>query len=357
MVAGLSGMLAVGLTSGAYAATGSPGSAAKAAAYQPAWRPVLSVPNGTRTGVARTVIATGKTSGWTFLSNGTTYQRTGATRWKKVASPGGTAVTVGAAGASSPSNVWVAGGSPGTGTKVYRWNGVRWSLAKSLPSGAVITGLSVLGPNDVWLFGGLGKTGEDGVFHFNGRTWTQVAASLEGGSALSDRSVWGFNTTQIAHYDGRKWTATSVAKLLPAVPRGSKASSYLTNVIALAPNNVYATGEDANPLTGPAVLLHYNGRSWSRVAASAGFISAPGNQLASDGKGGLWIAAQHPGVASNEGSNARLIHYSAAKLTIAALPTGGFAGSVSRIPGTAEALAAGVKYGTGNGDSVVFQYS
>jgi hypothetical protein len=93
------------------------------------------------------------------------------------------------------------------------------------------------------------------------------------------------------------------------------------------------------------------------VAESTGFISIPGKQLASDGKGGLWIPAQNPGVASAEGSSARLIHYSGGKLTAVALPGNAASGSVSRIPGTAEALAAGVEYGTGYGTSVVFQYS
>ena len=72
-----------------------------------------------------------------------------------------------------------------------------------LPHGGSLTALSVLGPDDVWAFGGTGSTGTDGVFHFNGRTWTEVSVTLEGGSALSNHNVWAFNGTEVEHYNGR----------------------------------------------------------------------------------------------------------------------------------------------------------
>jgi hypothetical protein len=335
---GVSGLLAAGLATAATAAS---------AASAPAWHTVLSVPNSTAFNLVDTVIATGGTSGWAFLNNGTAYERTGATAWQKVAFPGKDAAVV-AAGASSPSNVWVAAlGLAGTETKIYHWNGGKWALAKTLPNGADITALSVLGPNDVWMFGGLGKTGSDGVFHFNGHKWTEVSATLQGGSALSDSNVWAFNGTQVAHYNGRKWTTASVAKLLPP-PSATHVSSSVTDIIALAPDNVYATGEDANPQAGPGVVLHYNGRAWSRVAESSSFDSVPGKQLTSDGAGGLWIPAQI-------GTTARLFHYSAGRVTAVTLPGGATSLSVSRIPGTTEELSGGARYGTRYGDSVVLQ--
>ena len=338
MVLGASGLLAAGLASAATAAN---------AAATSTRRTVLSVPNGTGFNLVDTVVATGKTSGWAFLNNGAAYERTGTTAWKKVAFPGKNAAVV-AAGASSPSNVWAAAlGLAGTETKVYHWNGGKWALAKTLPNGADITALSVLGPDDVWIFGGLGKTGADGVFHFNGRQWTEVAATLQGGSALSDSDVWAFSGTQVAHFNGRKWTAVSVAKLLPP-PSATHVSSSVTDIVALAPDNVYATGEDANPQAGPGVVLHYNGRGWSRVAESGSFDSVPGKQLTSDGAGGLWIPAQ-------TGTTSRLFRYSAGHVTAVTLPGGATSVSVSRIPGTTDELSGGARYGTGYGDSVVLQ--
>jgi len=346
-VAGLSGVLAVGLTSGAYAATAAGTVSTKAAAHTPAWHTILSVPNGATSTEFDAVVATGQTTGWAFLNDSAVaYERTGVTSWKKVASPGGAAGAVHTAGASSPSNVWAAFQATSGGTRLYHWNGAKWSLAKTFPKGDV-TGVSVLGSSDVWVYGG--ASGSDGVFHFNGRSWTQVATHLQGGSALSDKSVWAFNSTQIAYYNGRKWTATTVTKLLP--PATEHTPSYLTGVIAIAPNNVYATGNGADtPRGGPGALLHYNGHSWSRVAESGTFETAVGKELTSDGKGGVWIAAY-----SLPGYYPGLWRYSAGKLTSVALPGGATTVSISRIPGTAEQLSAGFQSDGGN--SVVQQFS
>jgi hypothetical protein len=330
---GASGVLAAGLATTASAATA------------PTWHTVLSVPNATNDQFD-TVIATGKTSGWAFRSDGTAYERTGATTWKRVAFPGkGGAVKT--AGASSSSNVWAAYETAGE-TQLYHWNGKTWTLAKSFPNGTV-SAISALNPSDVWVFGG--ASGTAGVFHFNGRTWTEVSGTLGGGSALSDSNAWAFNGTDVEHYNGRTWTATSVASVLPAQLSGHGPSA-VTNIIALAPNNVYATGEgDQTPRGGPGVVLHYNGRTWTLVE-SGGFVG--GEALASDGKGGLWIEGQDFPARLPE-----LFHYSAGQVT--GVAPGNYApsvsASVSQIPGTSEALAAGYQAGTGDGNSVVLQYS
>jgi hypothetical protein len=337
---GASGLLAAGLAPGAYAATsaGAGGTVKEAvAANTPSWHEVLSV--GVGVGVD-TVVATGRNSGWAFLSDGTAYERTGATTWKKVAFPA-TGGAVNVAGASSPSNVWAAFKSSSGGAELYRWNGRDWAAAESFPQW--VDAISVLGPSDVWVFSA------PGVFHFNGRTWTEVSATLYGGSALSDHNVWSLNGEQVEHYNGRTWTATDLTSLLPPQLPNHPASS-LTNILALAPNDVYATGEgEQTPRGGPGVVLHYDGRTWTRVAEQGEFATIGGEALASDGEGGLWIAAQ--------GFPARLpllFHYSAGQLTAVSL--GAYANSVSRIPGTAEALA-GVSPSVSGNSGIVYQYS
>jgi len=347
MVLGASGIFAAGLT----AATLSSGAANAAVAHTPAWHPVLSIPDGATSNMVDTVVSTGTTSGWAFLHDATVaYERTGASAWKKVAFPGrGGAVNV--AAASSPSNVWAAyRSSQGNGTQLYRWNG-KWTVTKTFPGAGTVTAISVLSPNDVWVFGGIGASGQAGVFHYNGHKWTEVSSTLQGGYAVSDGNVWAFSGAQVAHFNGHKWTTTNVAKLLPPATRNVPAS--LTGIIALAPNNVYATGEGVTtPRGGPGVVLHFNGHTWSRVAESGGFESVLGKSLASDGKGGLWIAGQ-----SFPSIFPQLFHYSAGKVTAASVPVGAEINSVSRIPGTAAALAGGGQLGTSNGTSVVLQYS
>lgn len=350
VVLGASGLLAAGLASSAYAATtASAVSTAKVIAAQtPAWRTVLSVPVSSENKGFDTVIATGRTTGWAFQNEASlAYERTGAS-WKPVAFPGIDGV-VKVAGASSPSDVWAAlQSSNGNSELLDHWNGRTWTTATTFPSGGVVTAISALSPSDVWVFGG--SSGSDGVFHFNGRTWAEVSATLQGGSALSDNNVWAFNGTDMEHYNGRTWTATNVASLLPAQLSGHAASS-LANLLALAPNDVYATGEgDQTPRGGPGVVLHYNGHTWTRVAESGAFVG--GEELASDGEGGLWIAGDNFPSYLPE-----LFHYSAGQVTDAGL--GAEIVSVSQIPGTSEALALGQQLGSGGGSasSVVEQYS
>ena len=332
------GVLTAGLAAGA--------ATAASAATAPTWHTVLSVPNSAAGTQFDTVIATGRTSGWAFLSDGTAYERTGATTWKTAAFPGtGGAVRV--AAASSPSDVW-ASYSTASATQLYHWNGRTWTLVSSFP-GSSVGAISALSPSDVWVFGG----GTAGVFHFNGRTWKEVSATLSGGSALSDNNVWSASGTDVEHYNGRTWTATSVASLLPAQLAGHPASN-VSDVIALAPNNVYATGEgNQTPHGGPGVVLHYNGRTWT-LAESGGFVE--GGALASDGAGGLWIEGRNFPTYLPE-----LFHYSVGQVTAVVPGNGYFApavsASVSQIPGTSEALGAGYQTGTGDGNSVVLQYS
>lgn len=324
MVVGTGGVIAAAALSGAQAASA-------ATPHAPSWHPVLSVPGG---GVTEAVVATGKTSGWAFLLNGATYQRVSATAWKKVAFPARNGPVT--ASASSPSNVWAAFSST-AGTQLERWNGRAWTAVRNFPS--AIGNLSVLGPNDVWASGG------NGVFHFNGRSWAEVSsAPLRGVSATSDRSVWAYTGTQVAHYDGRKWTSTDLAGLFPA-NTGLHVGPVLTGIIALGRSNVFATGVGwAGVGGGPAVVLHFNGHSWSRVAAGQAVINSAVS-LASDGKGGLWFTSD------THENHQVLLHYTGGTLVSGNEPFD----AVSSIPGTAAALG-GSATGVAT-QPVVFQYS
>lgn len=279
----------------------------------------------------------GKTSGWAFPGNSTAaFERTGANSWKKVRLPGPSS-SVQAAAAFSPSSVWAA-----RGTQLDRWNGRGWAVAKSFRG--LLSGVSVLGRNDVWAFGGEASGG--GVFHFNGRSWTEVSATFQGGSAVSDRDVWAVSGQTVEHFNGRTWSATSVTGLFPP-GGGLPVSPFLLGILALGPGNVYATGVGyASVGGGSEVVLHFNGRSWSRVAAGAAVVGSR-QSVASDGKGGLWI------VVDTHQNYLRLLRYSAGSLTTVTLPPGTGPVSVSRVPGTAEALLGGFKSDAG----VVEQYS
>jgi hypothetical protein len=346
---GVTGILAAALVPTASAAT-----ASQAPAAAPSWHTVFSLPNNNE---VRTVVATGRTSGWAFMPSGTVaYERTGYTTWEKVAlpEPGG---AVNIAEATSPSDVWAADYTT-SGTYVDRWDGRSWARVKGF--WGQVTGLSVLAPDDVWVFGGLinRATGHpQGVFHFDGRGWTQVSSAFEGGYALNDRNVWTYSGTNIGHYNGRTWTEVNVAGLFPAKTPGEFTSPVLTGIVALAPDDVYATGNGPlGPHIANGVILHFDGRTWSR-AARGGFISGIGQQLATDGQGGLWLSAE------NVEGPPQLFHYAVGQVIRVLLPgsTGSLTGSysVSRIPGTTEVLSGGVISNSSNSTSraVVFQSS
>jgi hypothetical protein len=351
MVLGASGLLAAGLATTA------------SAAPAPAWNRVLSVANNPVSSPYDgsyvrfdAVVATGKSTGWAFRSDSTVaYERTGGTNWKQVAFPGGTG-TVEAAAATSPSSVW-AGYDYSGGAQVDHWNGEKWTVVKSFP--AVVTGITALGANDVWVYGGVRSDGT-GVWHYNGRTWTEVSSTLQGGSALADDNVWAYNygDDTVDHFNGRTWTATSVANLLPPPPQVRPAQ--VTGVIALSPSNVYATAVTSYipNLGGPLELLHYNGNSWTKVTTTT-FGGNREQRIVPDGKGGLYLAAF-----ASAGGQAAVLHYSGGKLTevkipaAASLPVLPF--SLALIPGTSDLLVGGVQYVTPSAsktDSVVEQYS
>jgi hypothetical protein len=347
MVLGATGMLAVGLASTATAAN---------AATGPAWHRLLTVSNGSAKNFDESavtfdaVVATGKTSGWAFRSDSSVaYERTGSSTWRAVAFPGKTGTVV-AAAATSQSNVWV-GYNFADGSQVYHWNGRAWSAVRSFPG--YLSGLSVLGSADVWVYGGLSTNENDGIWHYNGHKWTEVSSAFQGGSALSDNNVWAFDGATMEHFNGKRWTAASVAKLLPA-----SGTSVVAGVVAESPDNVYATGNGGSVVHGHEVtVLHYNGRGWSKVASTS---FAGGQTVAADGKGGLWALA----AASNE----ELLHYSGGRLTAVNIPYTKSQptsqpiqpSSIALIPGTTGLLLGGYQYLNTTSfasDSYVLQYS
>jgi hypothetical protein len=150
-----------------------------------------------------------------------------------------------------------------------------------------------------------------------------------------------------------------VKKLLPATDPHGLNNPSVAGIVALSASNVYALGSgDTQDEGGPLVVLHFNGRTWTKVA-SGQFGAGPGPQVSSDGASGLWLPMDGP-----VGGTSFLVHYAAGKLTKAALPVSApqiTIGAVGRIPGTAAQLAGGFTHAAGDrGTAVVavlLQYS
>jgi hypothetical protein len=355
--------IAVGVAGLAVCAVATGAAASGTAAAGPSWHEVKSVATGV-TGGFSAVVASGTASGWAFdgigAPKGPTAWKWNGASWTKVAFPGKANEEVTAAAAASPSDVWAADDNIfQTGSRLIRWNGHGWSAVKSFPGG--ISGLSVVTANDVWVFGELASPGIPGigVWHWNGKKWAHVSTSFQGGSALNWNNVWAYNGTSVEHWNGAKWVGTSVKGLLPPALKSHLNDPTVTGILALSASNVFAVGNgNQEDEGGPTVVLHYNGHTWSKLAEGQFGLGA-GQQLSTDGSGGLWLPM--PGV---DGESSFVVHYSAGKLTKAALPIAAgnvYVGSVARVPGTTEQLAGGFSHAKGNDGGnivgVILEYS
>ncbi len=316
----------------------------------PAWKIVKQVPGGDFTAV----VATGRTGGWAFGTRPaganpepTAWRRSGSS-WNQVPFPGQPDETVIAAGATSAADVW-AFTTGGARSRALRWNGRTWTVQRSFSQ--AIGGGAVISPADVWVFGQpVFPHASFGAWHYDGRTWSQAASGrgLEGGSGRSAHDVWAFEGTDVAHWNGSAWSRTSVAGLLPAAQKTHLNDPVVTGVFEQSADSVYATGNgNTEDDGGPMVLLHWNGHRWSKVAGGLfGFGVQPAQPIVSDGRGGLWIPM--PSVSAQ---NSYLLHYAAGRLTVASLPGGTrrtLVDTVSRIPGTSQALAGGFTHAPSN---------
>ncbi|MEU6128889.1 hypothetical protein ABZ805_06920 [Saccharopolyspora sp. NPDC047091] len=183
-------------------------------------------------------------------------------------------------------DVWAVGVHPkyGFGASVH-WDGHTWTEVPYAPVADRIGTRSVaaFGPRDVWIaghaFDDSAGTGRGVVQRWDGAAWQDVpvpqrdgnwAFSDIGGTAPDD--LWavgngsGFRGQGLAmHWDGTAWTEVPV----PEVPLDEYESVALTQVQALAADDVWATG-DINDASGGALvaeslLLHWDGTAWSRV--------------------------------------------------------------------------------------------
>jgi hypothetical protein len=349
LVVGAAAALAVGAA--AAASPGGPALRSQAAKPPLTWHVVKKVGQGANSGVTAVTPVGASGGGWAFSGDGsaapTAFRSTGSA-WSPAPFPGRPGERVLAAQTTAAVDVW-AFTTNGTTSRALRWNGSRWSVAGSFPR--EISGATVVSNSDVWVFGDQFQPGGVlGTWHFNGRAWTHVPgeAGLHGGSALSGRSIWAFGGTKVAHWNGRAWTATSVASLLPARDQNGLNDPGLTAIYAQSPTSVWAVGTGAREDEGgPLVVLHFNGRAWSRAALSGAFPGDPAfGQVAPDGRGGLWIPM--PG---NEGGRGHLVHYAGGHLTAAVLPIAAnqiAPAVVAAIPASWQAMAGGLVHAPGS---------
>jgi hypothetical protein len=117
------------------------------------------------------------------------------------------------------------------------------------------------------------------IEHWNGRKWSTVASTnpfpsdqLRAVSAVSATDAWAVGnatpgetaTSQqmlIEHWNGRKWSTTPT-------PDVSTDTYVLSGVSAISATDAWVIGSwDAYGVNARALILHWNGRKWSKVAS------------------------------------------------------------------------------------------
>ena len=181
---------------------------------------------------------------------------------------------------SSADDAWAVGSrSPSYAERyaaIVHWDGSTWTKIATPPTGdglAAFGGVTMISADEGWAVGS-----DHGYFegasstlamHWDGAAWTVVPTpdsdfenALDAVSGTSSADVWavgasresvgGFYDPLIEHWDGSAWTTITP----PDLPIAG-----LTDVHALAPNDVWAVGFS----TSAAVALHYDGVRWHSV--------------------------------------------------------------------------------------------
>lgn len=268
-----------------------------------------------------TVAASSPASAWVFASdNSGTGQRPVAwqlagSAWTPVPFPGWRDESVKAAAAISRSDAWAFTSA----NRALHWNGRAWRVISGFPDRNIsdVSDVEAVGRSNVWLFSGLYPQSGAGhsTWHYNGRTWTRVpaASGLETASVVSARDIWAAGGAVIGHWNGTTWTKVSVAHLLRRHPPYCGATA--TSIYGLSATDAWATDwQGCQDTGGLAVLLHYVGGRWQRVARLGDVDPVA---IVPDGHGGLWIQVNPD---PQRRGHVALRHFDAGALHSAAFP-------------------------------------
>jgi hypothetical protein len=202
--------------------------------------------------------------------------------WKRVRSPNpGTSFLNGVV-TTSNNNAWAVGTDGGscscTKALIERWNGKTWKVVFNGLSSfqTFLTGVAASSASNAWAVGLTHATVNiAALMHWNGKSWKRVTKGAGFGTANGASTVFGVATTsaknawavgsrggtKIMRFNGASWKSVP----LPAEPG---LVSSLAAVAARSASNAWAVGSYTDGADNPhAVILHWNGKSWKRVAA------------------------------------------------------------------------------------------
>jgi hypothetical protein len=216
------------------------------------------------------------------------------------------APTLEAVTAASAHDIWMVGFLAGqtssvqAHTLIEHWDGkhlVAMASQDTKENGARLMDVAELSPNDVWAVGSELEPESQNVFiparllpgihtlieHWNGQQWSIVPSpdgktganalnELQSVAAVSAHDVWavgyaglsqnqirGTSAALVEHWNGHVWSVVQ----LPA----SFHASLLSKVVASPNGDVWALGLFESGPTSHQMLVHWDGRQWSRVTS------------------------------------------------------------------------------------------
>lgn len=205
--------------------------------------------------------------------------------------------------------------------------------------------------SNLWVFSGGNISSKPTVpfaARYHRHRWTKVRLPGVPGQAvgLSASDIWATAAPAnlkggqfLMHWDGRSWVKVAVPK-----PRGVPAhyQARFVGLLPFGPDNVWLQQRIVKGEGDPRVdfLLHWNGKTWARVRY--GFSPDDMQAWTGDGQGGLWISD-----APATRSRARyLVHYKAGRWHRRLVPAPNKTKTLqmvtlARIPGTKSVWGAG----------------
>lgn len=299
----------LGLGSAAAAASAADASAAGAVPAAAAhWRVVARTDSA-----LNTIVAPAAASAWVLGSRAGAHfsslpsgEHWNGHRWTAAAFPKSVTSGIGCSGASSPGNVLAFAGSslqggPGTYAGALRLSGGKWAVSKSFSPPGLVSGCSVLGPGNAWVYGLTHVAPGVGTWRLRGRTWKAVPHTgnfaLVTASSVSAQDIWAIAAgplgldNVVAHWNGHAWTRQSLDGLLPAPTASVLPGLLWINAVAAGDvwvSAVVETQSSHGPGKATALVLHLSGGKWHKVARTSAGYYLPG--AVPDGHGGWWTA-------------------------------------------------------------------